>query len=199
MIRQSFLVLLVFFQSCSIDLGYIQLLREATAQNRIEITDELSKSIDASFIKVSKGRNDAIFVLSNSVNHLDTWVGSNFEKVITYKGLVVKTLGLEYDIAFNTLDYQNNLFISNFLSTISFSNPEYKFAEATFILNEKDLINTNSDCDREIIYTKEISHIGFSFDDWFCFKDNRISRTIQRISPFDDEIIIEFHYKFNNL
>lgn len=180
--------------SCSIDLGYIQLFREAILENRIEVSDDFKAQIPASFIKASKGKNDAILVLSNSVNGIDTWIGANQERIVTFKGLILETSNLEFNINFYNFDEIEEFYLkNNFITTASLSKPEYKYAEISF--NFKDVSFSDS-CSKLYFIERVIEFINFKSNDQVCFSENYAQWSRQKINPFDEYIFIEYHYKF---
>jgi len=196
MIKYFSPLLYLLLSSCSVDLGYIQLFRDSISENRIIVDDELIKSINSSFLKASKGRNDAIFVLSNSNNGFDTWIGSGMERIVTYKGFIVRTQGLDFDINHHNSKIIADLFArKDFASSADLTNPKYRFAELDFKMVES--LNKNEDCYSELTYQKKIKAIGFSSKDWYCFDSNLIIwKSRQKLNPFDKDISLEFHYKF---
>ena len=196
MIKYFYLSFFFLLSSCSIDLGYIQLFRDSITENRIIVDDQLTKSINSSFLKASKGRNDAIFVLSNSNNGFDTWIGSGMERIVTYKGFIIKTQGLDFDIYHHDSEIIADLFTrKDFSSRADLTNPNYRFAEFYFKIFEES--HKVDGCYLELTYLKKLKAIGFSSKDWYCYDINlNILKSRQRLNPKDKAINLEFHYKF---
>jgi len=196
MIRRIILVLAIFFpQACQIELGYIDLFREALKGNEIIVDNKLKESIPASFLKASKGKYDAIYVLSSSVNTFDTWIGADGSKIITFRGIIIKTIGLEHDIDILNKDNVTSRFgYSSFRLLVNLSNPELKFADTQF--HYYPILEEGNNCEREFEYEREIELINFKSKDWYCYNDNKIYLSRQKLNPFDNEMTLEFHYKY---
>ena len=128
----NFFLILILVGCESIDLGYIDLIRENNQENIIE---DLSPFYNTgySFIRASKGRNQAVMVLSKFDDGVATWVGANNEIIITQNGIIIETQNLEYDLKIHQpLFSLSNLFKGNLSNYISLSNPDAKFISVLF-------------------------------------------------------------------
>ena len=122
------LAIQLFLCSCStIDLGYIEVFQESFRKNEINDLESFYDS-NFSFIRLSQGRNQAVYVLSNYEDGVETWTGATGEEVITYLGLILSS--------------------KNFLCACS----HYNFT-AAFTLTRSRLISQSNCSDRQRVPT----------------------------------------------
>ena len=88
MIKKIFLLLCL--SGCAVDLAYIEVFREGLKKNQI---NDLQPFLDTnlSFVKATKGKNQAIFILSDYNEGVEIWVGADNERISTYKGVITRT------------------------------------------------------------------------------------------------------------
>lgn len=199
MIRVPVILFLILTGCASIDLGYIELFQDTFKKNLIE-EEKLQeyKNQRFSFLKASKGRNDAIFILRES-NDLDIqrWIGANAEEIYTFKGMIIKTIGLDHDFKLHDpVSVVKNFPVNSFQSYSSLANPNASFLESQFNLEIlEDQIDT--DCNNLIIYKHHIRQIGFNERLEICLdKNSNALFSKQKINPFDEEIVLYFYYKY---
>lgn len=189
------LILIVpFLSSCSsFDLGYFAILREAMSNSKISNLENLdSKNI--SYLKASLGRNQATFVLSDYSNGLETWIGSNGQKILTIQGLVVKTQGLQSNINYYEIKKIAEIFLKGaFVTSVDFSSPELIYTSLALELTE---VLITKDCDKLYIYKKVYKDFPYSNKEFFCFKNGKPKYSIQKLTPLEKELKLEFFYKY---
>lgn len=189
------LLFLSLLGGCAFDAEYIQVVRESIKSNTIDNLDPFYKT-NFSFVRATKGRNQAIFILRDYSNGIETWVGAENEEIITYKGLIIKTNQLEYDIDIHNVELIKEKFlVTDFTSYISITNPNASYLNAEF-----SLLNHKSKKCSGILhrYSIKISDINF-LDDIFVCKNQKgeIVYSTQKVNPFDDPINLEFFYRYN--
>ena len=118
-------------------------------------------------------------------------------KFITKYILNEKYYGLteEHDIDILNKDNVTSRFgYSSFRLLVNLSNPELKFADTQF--HYYPILEEGNNCEREFEYEREIELINFKSKDWYCYNDNKIYLSRQKLNPFDNEMTLEFHYKY---
>ena len=196
------IALIPLLSSCaSIDYSYFSDFKRLFTRNAIEVSDSYVGNAKYSFIKVSHSRNDAIFVLSEvSPSGIYSWIGSNYEVIKTKHGLIVETQGLDYDIKFYSLDFNDVRELCNYSSYINLYNPDLVYAKITF--NGEDGCVTydstrGSGSDSGIVkLERQVSSIAWSSKDTYVYRDGVVIKSIQRINPLRDPFFIEFYYKY---
>lgn len=204
MTKNFIIVLIIFVSSCStnqsrvsLDLGYITIFREALLDQNSKIDPTFESNIKYSYIKISQGRNQAIFILRSSNNGLNTWIGPNLEKIITYQGLILKTLGLDQDFEFtpDSIEVATlNHLKSDFLVTGSLTNPLLPSTKIRF-----NYIHSSSSkkCKKLILYQRSIVSLNSQFKESYCLNESGdIISSTQRLSPLGDELKIDFNYRY---
>jgi hypothetical protein len=199
MIKHTPIFLIILLCSCvQIDYGYFRYFKEGfNLGNNID-SDQVSSTLNYSFLKASYGRNQAIFVLANiSDENIYTWIGANNEVLKTYKGLIVSTGGMIFgNISINRENLfkeSKNFYNSDFNLIVNIDSPdianmqvEYKFL--------------NSSLDKRgcqmITYKKYMPQIKFATKESYCLSGNRVIESTQRFSNLHRQLLIEFHYKY---
>jgi hypothetical protein len=204
MTKNFIFILIIFVSSCStnqppvsLDLGYITIFREALFNQNTKIDPSSESNIKYSYIKISQGRNQAIFILRSSNNGLNTWIGPNLEKIITYQGLILKTSGLDQDFEFTPDSIEAitlNHLKSDFLVTGSLTNPLLPRSKIRFNYIKS---STSKKCKKLILYKRSIISLNSKFKESYCINEggNIVSST-QRLSPLGDELKIDFNYRY---
>ena len=193
------LVVTFLLSNCTnIDLTYIDVVRESF--NKSEI-DNLKPFEDTglSFVRISKGRNQAIFILESFKNGFSKWVGSSGEEIITYKGLIVQTTSLDFNIKFHNLkEIQEKLLEEDFRSYASIDNPAANYLVASFKNIKTSSVKKASECINHQVYFYQISllEIKDTSTVQFCInKDGLEKYSKQKIHPRDEIISMEFFYQ----
>lgn len=204
MIRSAALVCSIFLSTCSVaptvklDLGYVTLFREGLSPNNIEVDTAFENQLVSSFIKITQGKNQAIFVLRSSIAGVEKWIGSNSESIITFKGLIIETSGLNQNFKLNhqQLDqvYLNHLG-ADYEVAASITNPLLPSTSLDF--NISKIASGAGACFEEIKYQRLFKALNASFTDKFCLnKLKKVIRSVQQLSPLEKEIVIDFYYKY---
>ena len=107
-----------------------------------------------SFIRLSQGRNQAVYVLSNCEDGVETWTGATGEEIITYLGLILSSKNLDRNIKIHNV---NNIpkILMGLSSLLSFDNPEALYLDSSF--NDMNYLKgaNNKRCDGEFkIFTE---------------------------------------------
>ena len=190
------LAIQLFLCSCStIDLGYIEVFQESFRKN--EITDlESFYDSNFSFIRLSQGRNQAVYVLSNYEDGVETWTGATGEEVITYLGLILSSKNLDRNIKMHNVNNIPKNLNGSFSSLLSFDNPEALYLDSSFNGQNYPKGINNKRCDGEFkVFTRVIHSIRYEDEIFICYQNNITKFSIQKINPFDKEIKIEFFYQ----
>lgn len=193
MIRILILIVPLLVSCTSFDLGYFAIFREAMSNGRISDLESLdSKNI--SYLKASLGRNQATFVLSDYSNGLETWIGSNGQKILTTQGFVVKTQGLQSNLNYyETKKIAESFLKGSFVTSVDFSSPELIYTSLELELLE---VLITKDCDKLYIYNKVYKDFPYSNKEFFCFNNGKPIYSIQRLTPLEKELKLEFFYKY---
>lgn len=185
--------------SCSVvDLGYIDLFRESFKNNEIDDLDSFIET-NYSFIRITKAKNQAVFILSTYEDGIETWVGASGEKIVTYKGLIIRTSGLDSNSDLYFPDrLRDHVFKSDFYSYLSFDHPKASYLEARFQMNHGLFKDYRINCNSNIkVISLEIRSIKYFEDLEFCFDESGILiESLQRFNQFDDALKIEYFYKY---
>tara|TARA_B100000900_G_C20600930_1_gene725561 strand:- start:218 stop:805 length:588 start_codon:yes stop_codon:yes gene_type:complete len=190
------LVTQIFLFSCSsIDLGYIEVFQESFRKNEIKDLKSFYDS-DFSFIRLSQGRNQAVFVLSNYDDGIETWTGASGEEVITYLGLILSSKNLDRNIKMHNVNNIPKNLNESFSSLLSFDNPEAVYLDSSFNIQNypKDINNKRCNGDFKII-KRGIHSIRYEDEIFICYENKTTKFSIQKVNPFDKEIKIEFFYQ----
>lgn len=185
-------LLIVFLSSCTADLTYFNIAREAFSSSKIDINDSFIENVGYSFLKATLGRNEATFVLSEvKSNDVYVWVGANLEEIHTYMGFIVFTKGFdpEFKIAFKK-DFSDLNFLSNSLSAkniyMQISDPSLEFIE----MNIQSRHDPKTNCTKIITNVDSIRFRGTSR---ICYLKGLPKMSIQKISPIHKKILLEFY------
>ena len=192
----------IFLSSCSslnFTYPYYDFWQNALFRNNINVTDAYIESQEFSFIHVSYKKNDAIFVLSEIENEVFTWVGKDFEKIKTYRGLIVETFGIDPDIKIDMKD-RSKLLNSNFIENahffdINIDDPSIFALPIEYRLVKKDKLNTNK---YSVTFKKYSEVLRWKNNDKiiFDFDTGLPSYSSISISPIEPNINIDFYYKY---
>ena len=189
------IILLLLLASCSTDLTYFNIFKQAFAYSKIDVNDGQIEKIKYSFIKVTLGRNQAIFVLSEiTKENIFIWVGANNEKIHTYHGYVIHTDGFSpsYNIQDKSklLEYDfNNFSNQELLIFFSIESPEINYIEATI----GSPSNYNKNCSEFYLTAPLIKFKGKTI---ICYSSNGMPLlTKQKLSPLHDVLRLEYFYK----
>lgn len=181
--------------SCSsVDNSYFGYFQNYISGNKIEINDDLIKRISYSFIKVSLGRNDAIFVLS-TVDDLGiyTWVGSNYEIIKTYKGLVVfsNIPDMNFDLISSNInfDFTSNAFtLYGNLYDPDLYHQSIHYKLVSRVQNAKGYMNT---------YLKTIKAINWEVTEKVQLNQRGlVIESEQFLNPLKKKLVVNYYYQF---
>jgi hypothetical protein len=195
--NKLFPCILLLTSCASVDFGYVDLLRASFQDNKILIDEAFLENTPYSFIKVSQGKYDATFILAQSEDGIETWVGADYERIYTYSGLIIRSVGLDQDIKFSPSGLKSmraNFPREDFLATIKLTNP---LLNAGLLQMELIEISTDKNCMQKVVYDRKVLHTRVSSESTFCFDAKNIPiRTQQKINPRGEEISIEFYYQY---
>ena len=188
----------IFISSCSvIDYGYFDVLMEDRIQPRIDITKSYIEKSEYSFIKVKQGKKEATFVLLSSRDGIETWIGSNYERIYTFKGLIIRTYGLDQDIYYSPTDLSDvtsKFPSSSFSVTVTLTNPELDSGLLQMIYKES---LSDSRCKLKVIYESLLHYTRAKSSSTFCYNNAGLPiSSQQRINPAGQKVDLEFYYKF---
>jgi len=201
-IRHRFLpiLLLILITSCSttrIDTLYFDLWKELLIDSK-PLSTEIG-DIKYSYAKIFYKEYEAVYILSEILNNgVEIWVGADSSKILIYKGLIIKTIGLENDFEMHA--FKETVLPSypskDFFPYVSLKNPSLEYAKTRF----KIVSNNSSDtCFNNINYVRSFVNLGFSDLFYFCFDDkNIIQESIQVLEPGGDAFKVKFHYLYNH-
>ena len=194
MIKKIFLLLCL--SGCAVDLAYIEVFREGLKKNEI---NDLQPFLDTnlSFVKATKGKNQAIFILSDYNEGVETWVGADNERITTYKGVIIRTSKLDHDMTVQNIEaLQKNIFQDNIQLLASLSNPSVSYLNLELTLDK--IITDDLDCNgKKYNYDMSVSTIDFNSELLICISDaGEILSTYQRLNPFDEYIYLEYYYQY---
>ena len=200
-----FFIILFLLSSCTtkINYGYFEMYANAIFKERINVDEEFIRSSDYSFIKVRYKRNEATLVLASAKDGVMEWVGADFVTIKTKNGIIIETSGLPSNISYfpKDISYQltkiNNF--SDFYLYLYIDNPELIHTRIDFKLADKELNQINhgglKKLTEKIIYEKNSDSIGWKVNDILYFKDGRVIKSVQELSPLTGKIYLEFYYK----
>lgn len=176
----------------SVSYSYFDYLRSYFYPQSIDL-DSAAKEIDYSYIRASLGRNEALLVLSESKEGINTWVGANGEIIRTYNGLIIETIGLDRNLKI----FRTNVF--NFLSKekiinvkFSLDNPDLVFGNLVLELEKIDDYENGV----KFFYSRRSPSIGWSDKDIYVFQNEKIKYSEQRFHPYSKKIKLEFFFKY---
>ena len=149
-----------------------------------------------SYISMDYDNQEYTFILSAIDSFgVETWIGPDFRKINTYKGLIVFSNGLGNDL---TIANQDKLKIIN-----SFPSEDVNFPitlSAPLLINtstilKKDKVVTNKGCENLVIYKRRIVSIKKNFRDEFCYdRQGAIIYSKQTLDPLSKKLILHFNY-----
>jgi len=194
------LLSITLLSSCALtrfDYPYIDLWKDAFFRKEISVDEAFIEESKFSFIRVSYKKNDAIFILS-SVNHdgVYTWVGSNYELIKTYNGLILESSGLFPDTSIHASDQSK-------ITSTKFQEPSYSFyldiddpellsLPVTYTLKSKKAFQG----ELEMSFERSSPIIGWVAQDKYWYRDGLIVRSEISITPLEPSLKIQFYYKY---
>lgn len=197
MIRFLIYMSIFILSSCGrIEYSYFTLFKEGFSKSKIELNEEYLKNQKYSFIKIKYSGNEAVFVLRDVTNYVHTWVGSNYEKILTYKGKIIKSegFGLDYSVSdFSFENLQKAFPVEDFIFSFSILEPEINHLEVNY---KKYQISNYRNCDVYREFSRDNALLKWKENDVFCYANSSLIWTRQQLSPIHDNIYIEFHYRY---
>lgn len=194
------LLSITFLSSCTlpqVDYPYIDLWKDALFRKDISVDEIFIEESKFSFIKVSYKKNDAIFILS-SVNNdgVYTWVGSNYEIIKTYNGLILETSGLFPDTSIHAGD-QLKIISTKFQEPLysfylDIDEPELLSLPVTYTLKNKKVFQG----ELAMSFERTSPIIGWVAQDKYWYRDGLIVRSEISITPLEPSLRIQFYYKY---
>ena len=121
------------------------------------------------------------------------------EEIQIYKGLIIRTKGLERDINFPFSEYKNIMkshLVNSFSTFVNLSNPSLIYSPLSFeIMEIKDLNSIN--CRNEIKYVRKLQNLRKKTLDRYCIDASGIvTESLQSINPLDKPLQIKFYFKY---
>jgi hypothetical protein len=189
------LPVIFILNSCStLDTSYFGYLKNYIQGNSIVISNESMLNIKYSFIKISFGRSDAVLVLSSiNEDEVFTWIGSNFEVVKTFKGIIVYSNipNILFDLPSFNIDFSFKQKYFSFFANLYEPDLEHQ------IVNY-ELISRKESKDGYVnIYRKEMKSINWVVNEEF-YLNNRglVTKSIQYINPLKNKLVVNFYYQY---
>jgi len=191
---------ITLLSSCAVpqfDYPYIDLWKSALFRQGIQVDEAFIEESEFSFIKVSYKKNDAIFILS-SVNNdgVYTWVGSNYELIKTYNGLILESSGLFPDTSIHASDQlkitSTNLQESSYSFYLDIDQPELLSLPVSYILKSRKMIQG----ELEVSFERSSPVIGWVAQDKYWYQAGLIVRSEISITPLEPSLKIQFYYKY---
>lgn len=153
--------------------------------------DDYIQNQQSSFVTVELGQNNAILVLKSIEKDIFTWVGLDDVVLKTYKGFVIRTIGLEHNLEIinpissidSMLNNNNNTLLLNF------DNPRLYELSASLerIYQSTDMIELELDSD-DINWSVEIN---------VEYEPNGLPAVSnQSLHPFLKSARLRFYYKY---
>lgn len=195
----KFTILIILFVSSCQYISYnqvIPLTRQAIIGfPDIELTEEYIAKQRYSFARFDLGKGaNIIMVLSDVENNFYTWVSATGEKLITYNGKIVKTIGLIYNVeiynptSFKIFSPNNNY---SGIYDVMLKDPK------AFIEQKFSTKLTSQSNYLKLTESIEIDVLNLEYQNSYTIDliSGRTIRSTQRIHPKLPEIRIDFVYK----
>lgn len=185
------LLTVILLSGCgTIDPTYIGYAINYFNRDKFLIDEPLIDSMPYSFVHIKQASNNAIFVLSDITGQKFKWVGPNSEYLVTINGLIIESSGLDNDISFlyNERDLIANFPSKSFVFEVSLSNPELEYHKY-----KMRYLKNDNECYE---YVRSSDLIESNFVEKYCFENKLAKSSVQRISPINKKIELEFYYKF---
>jgi len=195
----KFTLLIIFFVSSCQYISYnqvIPLTRQAIIGfPDIELTEEYIAKQRYSFARFDLGKGaNVIMVLSDIENNFYTWVSATGEKLITYNGKIVKTIGLIHNVeiynptSFKIFSPNNNY---SGIYDVMLKDPK------AFIEQKFSTKLTSQSNYLKLTESIEIDILNLEYQNSYTIDliSGRTIRSTQRIHPKLPEIKIDFVYK----
>lgn len=193
-------LLIIFLSSCStikLETVYFDLYRDLFFSG--PEVDLLETNTEYSYVKITYGKFEAIYILSEIDEYgIELWVGSDRSRIWTYKGLILRTNGLENDfqmenIVDSVLTHHPRHTYNNLISLM---NPRLLFSETeTSFINE----SMSKNCHKLVSYQRRFHNLGISQDLDFCFDVNaNIISSTQFLDPVGKKYTMNFHYQYDS-
>ena len=156
---------------------------------KLNITEDFYDAQEYSFANVRIGRNiSAILVLEAVIDDIYVWTSSEGEKIHTFNGKIVKTIGLERDIELF------NGFLFNF-------ERGHNFQYEVMVSNPSAFLEINSEMSFDLskkLYVEKMSSKVLSWKYQNTYKINTDGQVVfskQEFHPSEPAIEMEFYYK----
>jgi len=202
MISRLFIILLIFNTACVGPLNNqsTQYLRGYFfGFNDDLINHDFYSNFEYSFAKIKFGRGPSIIlVLAYISDNIFEWRSSDGVKIYTKDGIVIKTIGLNYDFDISNIQFTNNLLDQSY-GLVKYIDPDFLDYNAKLVFNDSGFstvkrFNKNLDgIFRE--YNLIVDSINFSGKVRIEFVNDVAVYTQQKTHPFLPEFDIEFFYK----
>ncbi len=192
---RSILILLFLYSCQSIPYSQFPIIVKGSIYGAEDIVVDESMLAEKrfSFIKVRFGKEFiAVLSLVNISNNVFEWISSNGERIFTYKGKVIKTVGLVH-----------NMHIYSYDDFSCFTNESRKLYYDVMLEDPKAFINQSSSIIKdpleevgcyESIVTNEFK---WAFKNQYRYGKNGLpSRSFQSIHPMLPAVEINFFYKY---
>ncbi len=210
-IRILLIYVLIFFVGCANDSVYSELYRNLT--NLIKGPQNISKEVIdkvpyASMQARLGNSNNSLIVLEEDRNDILKWTTSNYVKIYTQNGFVIRLTGLGNELQRIDLD-RNHPAISakfpeneiNLTSFYSFENPQlFRLPVKTVFYHEKneEIIILGKKIQTKVYYEKSIENlISWKFENkYWVNEDNEIVQSVQYFSPKNPPIHLRTTKKY---
>ena len=156
---------------------------------KLHISEEFYNAQEYSFANVRIGRNiSAILVLEEVVDDIYVWTSSGGEKIYTFNGKIVKTVGLENDIEL-------------FNSSLFHFKAGHSFQYEVMLSNPSAFLEINSEMSFDVskgFYLEKMSSKVLSWNHQNAYMVNSNGQVVyskQEFHPSESAIEIEFYYK----
>ncbi|MFL2726691.1 MAG: hypothetical protein ACJ0FV_01475 [Gammaproteobacteria bacterium] len=194
LIRFFLLAIMTSCSSVSFNYAYLDPVLNLFSEKENIVENTLNKT-NASFIHILYKNREAVFVLSQSSDGFNKWVGPNDEIIFTFDEVIVKTKGLDYNIEMNKEDFVKLRKMNDGNSSsvrVEFDNPKLQFLPLSFtkFVQTNDIFNT-----KNTSYLVNQKDIGWRTNIEVERSDSKIS-LVQELHPHDTKYFVEFYYRY---
>ena len=202
-----------FFFSCASGDIYSELLKNFSIlfTNPGDISKEKIDSIPYASMQVRLGRSENILIiLEEENNDLLKWTSSNFVKIYTKNGYVIRLTGLDNELDNLELDKNHPINKNNFesfnqneifTSYYTFKNPNlFMLPVKTKIkfIKDEDILILNNVINTKLYKESSIDNlISWKFDNYFWINsEGEVIKSVQNFTPKNPKIFIKLTKKY---
>lgn len=184
----SLVIFFALFSCTTLDTSRLNFIKPFEKNTDQFVSDFSTISIFGNGIKAS-------FTLSSiDDSGIETWVGPNYERILTFHGLIIKTEGFSNDLRLNVYNINSFYEDNNLFGYLDLSNPELNSAKFSLALENN---KPSKECFIKKDFIMTLQNLRIKNKITICYSENgRPIFTLQKADLRFKPIKIEYHYRY---